>query len=107
MRKARKVFVYVHASKRPWSLCSKAAFLRIIKDLFIFGRRKLQHNGRQLKKRLMIIPLQRNFGNCATPVKTKLLSVNFELGPWQIFWKFSDLYRSFVTKCAEAIHYKT
>jgi hypothetical protein len=44
------------------------------------------------------IPLLVNFRNCGTPVKTKLLSVKtklfsvkFELGPWQICWKFSDL----------------
>ena len=40
---------------------------------------------------MLSIPLHGNFGNCGTPVKTKLLSVNFELGPWQICWKFSDL----------------
>jgi hypothetical protein len=30
-------------------------------------------------------------GIAAPPVKTKLLSVKFELGPVQMCWKFSDL----------------
>jgi hypothetical protein len=36
-------------------------------------------------------PLHGNLGIVARPVKTKLLSVKFELEPVQMCWKFSDL----------------
>ena len=59
---------------------------------------------RQQLQQINVSPLLGNFGNCGTsPSKLKLLSVKFELGRW----KFSDLYRLFITECAEAIHYGT
>ena len=42
------------------------------------------------KDQYLSIPSKVNFRRCDIPVKTKLLSVNFELGPFQICWKFSD-----------------